>query len=605
MNRPDNQPFPGHETNSLNPQFTKSPDELTSEVFGCSIRLNRDCAADISSSTYSMTQLLEEVSRHIEDEPLSAVECFESRQAFFEEGMPSKLLNTAVSRFLRDVTPTLADRKTLEALEFESIYALTQPRTRVGEVVGFRSLLTPCMSAAVIAAKQEAQQELEQNSKLRISMEKYLSKFKKKEEHLLDFIVGDPKYGTAYLGYRDMKNALCGMTEAVDQIPETKSPYLKCLVDYIKDFRNSRTYELLQGGIVRTKDGLKTFNEVTVLTPAWRFYPMPFSPGTILASMPGAMLLLHINSNLPALISAAPGLNLLAGMAAVVSTLAPILWGLTVKSELDSRTVGNSLRRMTLEDPLFINAVESVGRLDEILGLLRYKESIAGPSVYPVVVDHTHHFMNLRGVRNPSVTYVKDHSFVPNDVDCSLHGLTFLTGPNSGGKTTLCKTLGQIQLIAQIGGAIPAESGKIGITDRLSYQSPQSDTLNDSEGRFGTEMQRTKEIFYRSTKRSFSILDELGEGTTRQEKADFAKSVMEGQAIIGGTSILVTHNHELVTEFSNRGLGQCLQLEFDDGNPTYKVIPGISRTSHADRIARRQGFSREDIARFLDQRGHV
>jgi hypothetical protein len=41
------------------------------------------------------------------------------------------------------------------------------------------------------------------------------------------------------------------------------------------------------------------------------------------------------------------------------------------------------------------------------------------------------------------------------------------------------------------------------------------------------------------------------------------------------------------------------QVEFKDEHPTYRVIEGISRVSHADRVARKIGFAKEDIARYL------
>ena len=51
--------------------------------------------------------------------------------------------------------------------------------------------------------------------------------------------------------------------------------------------------------------------------------------------------------------------------------------------------------------------------------------------------------------------------------------------------------------------------------------------------------------------------------------------------------------------------GQCLKVEFDGGNPTYRIVPGISRVSHADRIVEKINFSRKDRLRYMKEKGYV
>ena len=82
--------------------------------------------------------------------------------------------------------------------------------------------------------------------------------------------------------------------------------------------------------------------------------------------------------------------------------------------------------------------------------------------------------------------------------------LGFVTGPNSGGKTAFCKTLAQVQLLAQIGCYVPATDAEMAVADRIYYQAPETGSLADLEGRFGIELQRTKEIFLATTPRSLA-----------------------------------------------------------------------------------------------------
>jgi hypothetical protein len=55
----------------------------------------------------------------------------------------------------------------------------------------------------------------------------------------------------------------------------------------------------------------------------------------------------------------------------------------------------------------------------------------------------------------------------------------------------------------------------------------------------------------------------------------------------------------LVDEFVRQRIGLPRQVEFANDMPSYKLIAGISRVSHADRVAKKIGFSKEDIDNYL------
>ena len=123
--------------------------------------------------------------------------------------------------------------------------------------------------------------------------------------------------------------------------------------------------------------------------------------------------------------------------------------------------------------------------------------------------------------------------------------------------------------------------------------------MNDGEGRFGSELKRTKDIFLASSAKSLVILDELSEGTTFEEKMESSFNVLNGFYRKGNSTLLITHNHQLVDECVKKRLGTPKQVEFLDDLPTHKIIDGISRVSHADRVAKKIGFSKEDIEQYL------
>jgi len=75
--------------------------------------------------------------------------------------------------------------------------------------------------------------------------------------------------------------------------------------------------------------------------------------------------------------------------------------------------------------------------------------------------------------------------------------------------------------------------------------------------------------------------------------------VLDGFYRKGNSTILITHNHQLVDVFVNRGIAAPKQVEFADELPTFRLVDGISRVSHADRVAKKIGFSKQDIENYL------
>jgi DNA mismatch repair ATPase MutS len=146
---------------------------------------------------------------------------------------------------------------------------------------------------------------------------------------------------------------------------------------------------------------------------------------------------------------------------------------------------------------------------------------------------------------------------------------------------------------------VPAQAATLTVADRIFYQVSEVSHLNDGEGRFGTELKRTKDIFLATTPKSLVVLDELSEGTTFEEKMESSSNVLNGFYRKGNSTILITHNHQLVDNFVRQGIGLPRQVEFANDAPTYKLIAGISRVSHADRVAKKIGFSKEDIEHYL------
>lgn len=498
------------------------------------------------------------------------------------------------------------DPQTFQVIEVGELFgALNHTTTRIGQAVLYRSLTLPPTSAAAIRERQAAVRELEANPPLREGVERLLEGAKQREDGFYHLVFGRflgmvsaPAHplefeGYGYTQYKKGTQFMLELVEAADRLPTPGSPYLLGLVEGIRGFTASRAYALMKGPVYRSEKALLTKAEKKWYIPAVKFRPSLFKPVGLTVAL---LLLLAILEFVPLVLDMA-------------ASIAPVFWLFVLPiSFVYFPIVGGfdrdgciyPLRDLFRKSPEVQQTLDALGQLDELVSFIRYRQHFPHPVCLPSILDEKRHSLVVKKLRNP-VLAKSSTDYVPNDIALDSTRLCFVTGPNSGGKTAFCKSLAQTQLLAQIGAYVPAEEAALTVADHIFYQVPEISHLTDGEGRFGTELKRTKAIFLAATPRSLVIMDELSEGTTHEEKIEISVSILDGFREKGNTTLLITHNHELVDRYQQQGIGLAQQVEFENDRPTYRLIDGISRVSHADRIARKIGFSRDDIAQYLSE----
>ena len=496
------------------------------------------------------------------------------------------------------------DANTFQAIEVDRLFdSVNHASTRIGQATLYRSLRHPLDSIQVIKAKQGAIRDIESNPSLRQHLESIINRARHREKDFYDLLFGTfmglfsskahelEFEGFGYDQYIKGTSFMLDLIEGARQTPGAASEYLHALIGNIRDLEHSRAYALAKGPAYRTEKGIVTKAEKGLFTPAIRFRPTLFKPVGLMATI---VALLAVLEFVPLVLD-------------MVASITPVFWlFLLPLSLLYIPVVGGfdrdgciyPLREIFKKSPEVQRALDSLGQLDELLSFLKLKESFGHPMTLPALIDAKQHSLMVKEVRNP-ILAKGNPDYVANDIDLRKARLTLMTGPNSGGKTAFCKTLAQTQLLAQIGAYVPATKATLSVADRIFYQAPEISHLADGESRFGTELRRTKEIFLATSPRSLVIMDELSEGTTHEEKIEISMHILDGFYQKGNNTILITHNHELVDRYQEKGIGLARQVEFRNEQPTYRVIEGVSRVSHADRVARKIGFSKDDIARYL------
>jgi len=200
--------------------------------------------------------------------------------------------------------------------------------------------------------------------------------------------------------------------------------------------------------------------------------------------------------------------------------------------------------------------------------------------------------------------------FVPNsaalggsiDETGNQPDLIILTGPNASGKSCYLRQIGLIQLMAQIGSFVPAQTAQLSICDRIFTRVGAVDDLAMGQSTFMVEMNETANILNHATERSLVLLDEIGRGTATFDGLSIAWAVAEYLATeLQSRTIFATHYHELnelASILPNVANFQVTVKELPDQIVfLHRVQPGGADRSYGIEAARLAGLPASVIQR--------
>ena len=227
-----------------------------------------------------------------------------------------------------------------------------------------------------------------------------------------------------------------------------------------------------------------------------------------------------------------------------------------------------------------------IGHLDLIRAKVRFIQETG--AVVPQVSEGQE--IQLLHVRHPLV-----QNAVANDVHFGKDLTAIvITGPNTGGKTIMLKTLGLTQLMAQSGLPILADKGsRVGIFEEIFADIGDEQSIEQSLSTFSSHMTNIVDILGKVNQNSLLLLDELGAGTDPQEGAALAMSILEDLRLRQVKTMATTHYPELKAYGIETAYVQNASMEFDTASlrPTYRFMQGVPGRSNAFEIAKRLGLS--------------
>jgi DNA mismatch repair protein MutS2 len=223
-------------------------------------------------------------------------------------------------------------------------------------------------------------------------------------------------------------------------------------------------------------------------------------------------------------------------------------------------------------------------------GVIEFSEPASGFSI----IGGRHPLLIAQGI-----------AVVPFDLTLEPSERTLLiSGPNTGGKTVLLKSLGLFAAMAQSGIPVPVENeSRLAIFDDVYADVGDEQSISSSLSTFSAHLKNLAEVLRSATSSSLVLIDELGSGTDPVEGAALGGAILEALTRRASLSVATTHLgalKELAAEVSGV-VNASLQFDSVALAPTYRLIKGIPGRSYGLSIARRLQLP-EDVLERAESR---
>lgn len=182
-----------------------------------------------------------------------------------------------------------------------------------------------------------------------------------------------------------------------------------------------------------------------------------------------------------------------------------------------------------------------------------------------------------RGLYDPCLSLNVAERVVGNNINAAGKLMAMITGANKGGKSTLLRSIGLAQLMAQSGMFVSAMSLRTSISRRLFTHFKREEDAEMKSGKFDEELSRMSKIIDETKPTSMILLNESFASTTEREGSEIARQIVRALMKVNVRIFYVTHMFTLAHGLYKDVYHEALFLRaerLDDGERTFKFQEG-------------------------------
>ncbi|KAF5303174.1 hypothetical protein FQA39_LY10087 [Lamprigera yunnana] len=232
---------------------------------------------------------------------------------------------------------------------------------------------------------------------------------------------------------------------------------------------------------------------------------------------------------------------------------------------------------------IFYTLCDNIARLDMIQSLTQASNNIGYVrpkfSSFLEIVQGKHPLLNFLHVVEPT----------PNTIYASEeYNMHIITGPNGSGKSIFIRQLVLLQVMAQVGCYVPAETATFRVADRILARIYFDDNMICAASTFVLEMKEIQYFLTVVTKNTLIIIDELCRSTCVTDGTAIAMAICERLLQTQAFTFFTTHFKSMVAlydiylnvkvwqmESTTEEVGKQIILHY-----LYKLIPGATSLEH-------------------------
>lgn len=212
--------------------------------------------------------------------------------------------------------------------------------------------------------------------------------------------------------------------------------------------------------------------------------------------------------------------------------------------------------------------------------------------------------LELRGARHPLLVERLEEQggeIVPLDLELGEDERALvISGPNTGGKTVLLKTVGTVVLMAQSGMVPPVGAGtRLPWHDSVYADIGDTQSIAQDLSTFTAHLTRLKAALDGAGPGTLILIDEIGASTDPAEGAALAAALIEAWTARRARTIVTTHYHMLKISAARAAgmVNGSLAYDLERNEPLYRFVKGVPGRSFGLELASRWGIEPAVLAR--------